>query len=186
MRVSNLSNHFVLVGPPQVVRNSKLSDTATAYFEVWDSQRGTHAANLVGHSLQFGHWTSRVMEASANPGASLCQRCWRWGHSSQTCHQKMPRCPLCSEPHYRDAHRAFAGCCKENARQGVPPTPTGQPCPHPPHCLNCHQAHTADSRQCPFWCHRFDKDWIRHKYQEVRRRSDARLSTFSQCSFSHV
>ncbi|KXN91250.1 hypothetical protein AN958_01610 [Leucoagaricus sp. SymC.cos] len=91
MRASNLSNHFVLVGPPQVVRNSKSSDTAMAYFEVWDSQRGTRAANLVGHSLQFGHWTSRVMEASANPGASLCQRCWRWGHSSQTCHQKMPR-----------------------------------------------------------------------------------------------
>ncbi|KXN80757.1 hypothetical protein AN958_07852 [Leucoagaricus sp. SymC.cos] len=90
MRVSNLSNHFVLVGPPWVVCNSKSSDTATAYFKVWDSQRGTRAANLIGHSLQFGHWTSRVMEASANPRASLCQRCWRWGHSSQTCHQKMP------------------------------------------------------------------------------------------------
>ncbi|KXN85792.1 hypothetical protein AN958_10838 [Leucoagaricus sp. SymC.cos] len=97
MRVSNLSNHFVLVGPPWVVRNSKSSDTATAYLEVWDSQRGTHAANLVGHSLQFGHWTSRIMEASANPGASLCQRCWRWGHSSQTCHQKMPRHTLLTQ-----------------------------------------------------------------------------------------
>ncbi|KXN88536.1 hypothetical protein AN958_07197 [Leucoagaricus sp. SymC.cos] len=51
MRASNLSNHFVLVGPPQVVHNSKLSDTVMAYFEVWDSQRGTHTANLVGHSL---------------------------------------------------------------------------------------------------------------------------------------
>ncbi|KXN84855.1 hypothetical protein AN958_12023 [Leucoagaricus sp. SymC.cos] len=51
MRASNLSNHFVLVGPPQVVRNSKSSDTAMAYFEVWDSQRGTCATNLVGHSL---------------------------------------------------------------------------------------------------------------------------------------
>ncbi|KXN89367.1 hypothetical protein AN958_05791, partial [Leucoagaricus sp. SymC.cos] len=93
MRALNLSNHFVLVGPPRVVHNSKSSDTATAYFEVWDSQRGTRAANLVRHSLQFGHWTSRVMEASANPGVSLCQRCWRWGHSSQTCHQKMPLGP---------------------------------------------------------------------------------------------
>ncbi|KXN91244.1 hypothetical protein AN958_01676 [Leucoagaricus sp. SymC.cos] len=71
MRASNLSNHFILVGPPWVVCNSKLSDTAMAYFEVWDSQRGTRAANLMGHSFQFGHWTSRIMEASANPGASL-------------------------------------------------------------------------------------------------------------------
>ncbi|KXN86757.1 hypothetical protein AN958_09617 [Leucoagaricus sp. SymC.cos] len=46
MRVSNLSNHFVLVGPPRVVRNSKSSDTVMAYFEVWDLQRGTCAANL--------------------------------------------------------------------------------------------------------------------------------------------
>ncbi|KXN84581.1 hypothetical protein AN958_12317, partial [Leucoagaricus sp. SymC.cos] len=73
MRASNLSNHFILVGPPQVVRNSKSSDTVTAYFKVWDSQRGTRATNLIGHSLQFGHWTSRVMEASANPGASLSE-----------------------------------------------------------------------------------------------------------------
>ncbi|KXN84048.1 hypothetical protein AN958_00498, partial [Leucoagaricus sp. SymC.cos] len=186
MRASNLSNHFVLVGPPQVVHNSKSSDTAMAYFEVWDSQRGTCATNLIRHSLQFGHWTSRVMEASANPRASLCQCCWYWGHSSQTCHQKMPRCPLCSEPHYHDTHHAFAGCCKGNAHHGVPPTPAGQPCPHPPRCLNCHQAHTANSRQCPFWHHWFNKDWIRHKYQEVCRRSDARLSTFSQCPSSHV
>ncbi|KXN83549.1 hypothetical protein AN958_01241, partial [Leucoagaricus sp. SymC.cos] len=186
MRASNLSNHFVLVGPPWVVHNSKLSDTATAYFKVWDSQRGTHAANLVRHSLQFGHWTSRVMEASANPGVSLCQCCWHWGHSSQTCHQKMPQCPLCAEPHYCNTHHVFTSCCKGNACQGVPPTPTGQPCPHPPCCLNCHQAHTADSRQCPFWHHWFNKDWIHHKYQEVCHCSDAHLSTLSQPSFSHV
>ncbi|KXN87147.1 hypothetical protein AN958_09144 [Leucoagaricus sp. SymC.cos] len=186
MRDSNLCNHFVLVGSPQVIRNSKSSDTATAYFEVWDSQRGTHATNLVGCSLQFGHWTARIIEANANPGSSLCQCCWQWGHSSQTCKQKMPRCPLCAEPHYHNAHRAFASCCKGNACQCILPTPTGQPCPHPPHCLNCHQAHTANSRQCPFWHHWFDKDWIHLKYQEVHYCSDTHCSTYSQCSSSHV
>ncbi|KXN82877.1 hypothetical protein AN958_02074 [Leucoagaricus sp. SymC.cos] len=100
MRQSSLCNHFVLVGPTQVVCNSHALDTATVYFEVWDSQRGTRAANLMGHSLQFSHWTIRILEANANPGVSLCQRCWTWGHSSKSCHAKVPRCPLCGSPHY--------------------------------------------------------------------------------------
>ncbi|KXN86539.1 hypothetical protein AN958_09949 [Leucoagaricus sp. SymC.cos] len=93
------------MGPPQVVYNSKLSDTAIAYFKVWDSQRSTRATNLVGHSLQFRHWTSRIMEANANPGASLCKHCWQWGHLSQTCKQKMPQGPTrSSEDVIGDVH----------------------------------------------------------------------------------
>ncbi|KXN90360.1 hypothetical protein AN958_04311 [Leucoagaricus sp. SymC.cos] len=63
MRASNLSNHFILMGPPWVVCNSKSSDTVTAYFKVWDSQRGTRAANLVGHSLQLGRSIEKVWSA---------------------------------------------------------------------------------------------------------------------------
>ncbi|KXN86229.1 hypothetical protein AN958_10339 [Leucoagaricus sp. SymC.cos] len=72
---SNLCNHFVLVGIVCIVHNSKSLDAVIVYFEVWNSQRGTRAANLMGHSLQFGKWTSRIMEANANPRASLCQHC---------------------------------------------------------------------------------------------------------------
>ncbi|KXN85160.1 hypothetical protein AN958_11582, partial [Leucoagaricus sp. SymC.cos] len=170
---SSLRNHFVLVGPAQVVRNSHVSDTAMAYFKVWDSQRGTHATNLMGCSLQFSHWTIRILEANANPGASLCQHCWTWGHSSKSCHAKVPQCPLCGSPHYQSGHRAFTGYCKGNPSQGIPKTPEGQPCPHPPCCLNCCQAHTATSKQCPFWCHQFDKDWLHTHYQEVHSHRNA-------------
>ncbi|KXN83953.1 hypothetical protein AN958_00652 [Leucoagaricus sp. SymC.cos] len=100
MQQSSLRNYFVLVGPAHVVHNSCASDTATAYFKVWDSQRGTRAANLMGRSLQFSHWTVQILEANANPGTSLCQRCWTWGHSSKLCHAKAPQCPLCGSPHY--------------------------------------------------------------------------------------
>ncbi|KXN87520.1 hypothetical protein AN958_08625 [Leucoagaricus sp. SymC.cos] len=178
-------NHFVLVGPIWVVCNSKVLDTVTAYFEVWDSQRGTHAANLMSHSLQFGHWTSQILEANANPGASLCQHCWTWGHSSQSCHAKAPQCPLCGRPHYQDSHCAFAGCCKRNPCQDIPKTPEGQPCSYPSCCLNCHQAHTATLKQCPFWCHQFDKDWLCSKYQEVHSHCDTHASK-SNHSPSHV
>ncbi|KXN88529.1 hypothetical protein AN958_07209 [Leucoagaricus sp. SymC.cos] len=58
-------------------------------------------------------------------------------------------------------------------------------CPHPPHCLNCHQAHTATSKQCPFWHHQFDKDWLCSKYQEIHCCHNAHSST-SNASLSHV
>ncbi|KXN83398.1 hypothetical protein AN958_01482, partial [Leucoagaricus sp. SymC.cos] len=146
---------------------------------------GTHAANLIGHSLQFSHWTIRILEANANPSVFLCQHCWTWGHSSKSCHAKASQCLLCGRPHYQNSHHAFAGCCKENPSQSIPKIPEGQPCPHPPHCLNCCQAHAAILKQCPFWHHQFDKDWLCSHYQEVYSRHAA-CSPNSNSDPSHV
>ncbi|KAJ3564061.1 hypothetical protein NP233_g8541 [Leucocoprinus birnbaumii] len=44
---------FILASPVRVVRNSKATDTAMAYFEVWDSKRGVHAHRLDGITIQF-------------------------------------------------------------------------------------------------------------------------------------
>ncbi|KXN82240.1 hypothetical protein AN958_02858, partial [Leucoagaricus sp. SymC.cos] len=157
-------NHFVLVSPIHVVHNSATSDIVMTYFKVWDSQRGTYAANLVGYTLQFGHWVFCIMEANANPGASLCQHYWIWGHSSQSCYFKVSQCMLCGDPHYQNSHQAFTGYCKRNLCQSIPKTLEGQPYPHPLCCLNCCQDHAVTLKQCPFWHHQFDKDWLHARY----------------------
>jgi hypothetical protein len=127
---------------------------------------------LIGRAVQFGRYVSPFRPARANPGSALCQRCWKWGHPDSACRAPQIRCPVCAGPHRKEHHRALAGCCKGNAKATppVPPTAEGTACPHPARCVNCSKNHAADSRQCNFWRHRFDSDWIKARYEEVRSR----------------
>src|SRR5215813_2184058 len=136
MRQSSLAEHFALAGPPRVVQDSSTSQTASAYFEVWDSQAGTRAQALIGCQLQWGLGVVTVRKATANPGTPLCQRCYRWGHIATQCKQRLPCCPRCSEPHFESEHHVFASCYRGHPRMNPPliPTPEGYPCPHQPRC----------------------------------------------------
>jgi hypothetical protein len=98
----------------------------------------------------------------ANPGVPQCQRCWRWGHSTRTCHTKMPRCPCCSGSHSEDNHCALVGCCKDNPKVDPPvkPMAAGDFCSHSPWYVNCNGTHTANDWKCRYWCHYFDCGWI--------------------------
>jgi hypothetical protein len=95
------------------------------------------------------------------------------GHPTTACQGPQIKCPICTGPHCKKHHRALAGCCKGGPADQPPPvspTPEGAPCPHPARCINCRKPHTADDRQCAFWRHRFDRDWIQARYKEVRER----------------
>jgi hypothetical protein len=169
-------DHVVLQTPPRVVRDSPKSDTATVYLNVADSVSGARAKVLLRQSVQFGRYVAYFRTARANPGMALCNRCWRWGHPASACRAPQIKCPACMGPHRKDHHRTLAGCCKGNpgANPPVPPTLEGVPCPHPSRCPNCRKAHAADDRRCDFWRHRFDQDWIRARYSEVRERQRSR------------
>ena len=43
----------------------------------------------------------------------------------------------------------------------------GEPCPHSFKCLNCCSDHLANSNQCSFWRHRFNREWHQKKYTEI-------------------
>ena len=43
----------------------------------------------------------------------------------------------------------------------------GEPCSHTFKCLNCQGDHQADSNQCLFWRHRFNREWHQRKYAEI-------------------
>ena len=40
-------------------------------------------------------------------------------------------------------------------------------CPYMFKCLNCWGDHQADSNQCLFWRHRFNREWHQRKYAEI-------------------
>ena len=167
---SPLSQYFKYAAEPCIVRNSATSTTAKVYINLWDSQMGTQAKAVIDRPILFGTRSCYVRAANANPGAPLCQRCWRWGHTIGGCKAPQLRCNHCAGPHESDAHRHACGLCKGNPKSNPPvlPTAAGQPCPHPARCPNCRENHNAMDRTCSFWRHRFDPQWITAKYSEVR------------------
>lgn len=166
---SGLADLLVLSTPPWVVHDSCMSDTTMVYLNIADSVSGSRAKALLSQVVQIGQFVCPFRAAWANPRSALCQRCWRWGHPTSTCHAPQGRCPICSGPHRKKHHRMFVGCCKGSPKAIPPVLPMafGMLCLHPPRCINCCKGHTADSRQCNFWCHQFDSSWIKAHYEEV-------------------
>ncbi|TFK16628.1 Gag-like protein, partial [Coprinopsis marcescibilis] len=157
---------------PRLVCNSRHSTTYTAYFNIWDSLAGTKAAKtLIGRLVSMGGKMCQIQAAKANPGVALFQRCWQWGHSASGCTAKALSCPECGGPHDQGQHHQVAGCCKGNPKANplVPAVPMSEPCTHM-RCVNCAGNHTANSMKCSFWGHRFDSNWIKRRYAEVRQR----------------
>ena len=166
---SHLAPHIQLANSPRIMRNSRGADTATVWFDIHDSQSGASRKALDNKTIQFGPSSCLIRGAKANPGSPLCQRCWHWGHSTRSCRAQTPLCPRCAGPHSEANHRTHATCCKAQPN-AVPPvlaTPKGAPCPHASRCANCNGAHTSNDKHCPFWRHRFNRDWLARKRAEA-------------------
>ena len=105
-----------------------------------------------------------------NPGVPQCKNCWKWGHATFSCRIQGSKCVKCNGPHKSEHHREFGWCCKANEKTNPPrlATKKGEPCPHSFKCSNCKGDHQADSNICPFWRHRFHREWHLRKYTEIR------------------
>ena len=104
-----------------------------------------------------------------NPGVPQCKNCWKWGHMVGVCYIQGAKCLKCNGLYLTDHHRHFAWCCKANNKVNPPrpKTKKGNPCPHSFKCLNCKGNHQADSNNCPFWKHHFNKEWFMKKYAKI-------------------
>lgn len=141
---------------PQLVRNSKTSDTCTVFFNIYDSRRGQHLRSLKGRHIMYGDKRLTILPTDKRIGVPICPQCWRLGHHSVVCPFKTQLCCICSRPHESKHHRVLGACCKA-APMATPPrlaTPAGHPCPHPSWCVNCSLAYNSDSQDCSFWKHR--------------------------------
>jgi len=104
-----------------------------------------------------------------NPGVPQCKNCWKWGHTTFSCRIQGSKCVKCNGPHKSENHCEFGWCCKVNDRINPPrlETKKGELCPHSFKCSNCRGDHQADSNQCSFWRHRFNREWQQKKYAKI-------------------
>ncbi|KAJ2921335.1 hypothetical protein H1R20_g15755, partial [Candolleomyces eurysporus] len=156
VKASAYKQWWNLTNAPRIVPESKASTSATVFFNLWDSTTGTTGNALINKRILIFNKACTISAASANPGVPICNNCWVWGHPTEAC---------------RSSTR-----CKGNAKAKppVPPTPAGDACPHHYQCLACRRDNcSVTSGKCPFWNHRFDRDWIAAKYAELKKASGA-------------
>jgi len=159
----------VLASRPRIMKVSPSSDMSVIWIDIWDSQKGTKGKTLINRSFNFGRHTATVRGTAMHPGVAQCCNCWRWGHPTHACRAQGTKCQKCGGPHRVENHRSMAWCCKANPKSNPPreAMADGVPCPHTFKCLNCKGEHSADDTKCPFWRHRFDKQWDANKTAEL-------------------
>jgi hypothetical protein len=140
---------------PRVMRNSRNSDTCTVWVDIHDTISGSFARGLIGQYIPIAGENCRIVGAKPHAGLIQCTRCLKWGHHYSRCRALALRCPLCSGPHTQANHTKCVAPTSVERR----------------HCLNCASAkrgnhqHAATDRKCPFWQHRFDRDWHKRQFK---------------------
>ena len=80
------------------------------------------------------------------------------------------KCVKCNNSHLTKHHHHFAWCCKANDKISPPrlETKKGKLCPHSFKCLNYKDKHQANSYNCLFWKHCFNKEWYAKEYTKIQ------------------
>ena len=169
LKQNHIFDNISLASKPRVIKVSPKSDMALVWIDIWDIQSGKNAKMLINRCFNIGNFIATIRGANMNPGVPLCKNCWKWGHTTLSCRIQGAKCAKCNSPHKSEHHREFSWCCKANDKTNPPrlETKKGEPCPHSFKCSNCKGDHQADSVHCPFWRHRFNREWHVQKYTEI-------------------
>jgi len=170
LKQNHIFNNISLASKPRVIKVSLKSDMAIVWIDIWDIQSGANAKMLINRCFNVRNYIATIRRANMNPGVPQCKNCWKWGHSTFSCRIQGAKCIKCNGLHKSEHHCEFGWCCKANAKMNSPrlETKKGEPYPHSFKCLNCRGEHQTDSNQCPFWRHRFNREWHQKKYVEIR------------------
>ena len=125
--------------------------TATLFVEIRDSVDGKRALSLHNESVPFRNGSKIGKLCLLKKITPRCTRCHGWGHIEKSCQSRVQRCSRCGDAHDDQHHAALAQCCKDNR---------GQPCTHPPKCVNCGKAHKATDGKCEFYVNRGNSAWM--------------------------
>ena len=139
------------------------------WIDIWDVQSSSRAKGLINHSFNIGRYIATIRGANMNSGVLQCKNCWKWGHSTFSCRIQGSKCIKCNSPHKLENHHEFGWCCKANAKTNpsCPETKKDESCPHLFKCFNCQGKHQVDSNLCPFWRHKFNREWHQKKFTEI-------------------
>ena len=170
LKQNYIFDNISLASKLRVIKVSPKSDMAIIWIDIWNVQSGHNAKMLINRCFNVGNYIATIQGANMNPSVPQCKNCWKWGHATFSCRIQGAKCVKCNGPHKSEHHREFGWCCKANTKINPPrlETKKDKPCPHSFKCSNCKGDHQADSNQCLFWRHQFNREWHMKKYAEIR------------------
>jgi len=176
LKANHIFNNIILTFKPRIIKISSKSDMAIIWINIWDTQNGSNVRKIINRHFNMESFIATVQGANMNLGVPQCKNCWKWGHMAGVCCIQGAKCVKCNRPHLSINHCHFTWCCKTNNKLNPPKLETkkDKPCSHSFKCLNCKGNHQADSIECPFWKHHFNKEWHFKEYtklQETRKNS---------------
>ena len=169
IKQNHIFNNITLASKPRVIKVSPKLDMAIVWIDIWDAQSGTKAKDLINRCFNIGLFIATIRGTNANPGVPQYKNCWRWEHSTFSCRIQGSKCIKCNGPHKLENHHEFGWYCKTNEKTNPPQLETKKrkPCPHSFKYLNYQGNYQADSIQCSFWKHHFNREWQQKKYIEI-------------------
>ena len=169
LKQNQIFDDIKLASKPRVIKVSPKSDMSIIWIDIWDFQSGSKAKCLINQCFNVGKYIAIVRGANMNLGIFQYKNCWRWSYVTFSCRIQGFKCVKCNGPHKSKNHYEFGWCCKANEKANMPhlKTKKGKLCPHSFKCSNCWGDHQANSNQCPFWRHQFNREWQQKKYTEI-------------------
>ena len=73
----HLFKDIVLASKPYIIKVSPKSDMAVVWVDIWNSQSGSSAKNIINHCFNIEHFITTVKDTNMNPGVPQCKNCWK-------------------------------------------------------------------------------------------------------------
>ena len=150
--VSHVWKKITIVGSPRLYIPPHTPQFGIHYADFYDDAKRSNLKTLLNEPVYFGATGSLTPARGATNLRPAVQRrsvCQRWGHSAAICRSLTPRCAACAGQHDERHHSITA----PNA---------------PEECYNCKGPHRPDAKDCPFYSHRRDPEWIRNHQPSLR------------------
>ena len=75
LKNSHLFKDASLASKPLVIKVSPKSDKAVVWVDIWDSQNGSCAKNIINRQFNIGRYIATVRGTNMNPGIPQCKNC---------------------------------------------------------------------------------------------------------------
>ena len=108
LKETHLFKDVTLASKPCVIKASPKSDKVVAWVNIWDSQSGSAAKNIINCCFNIGCFVATIRGTNTNPGTPQCKNCWKWGHSILSCCSYIFRCTKCYGAHDTEHYREKA------------------------------------------------------------------------------
>ena len=153
-----------IIGDPMFIpaRGQELGPNGLLLVNFKDTLKGEVLKRVLFSMVEFGGVKFKCMKWFPKNSIPQCGKCLRWGHTTFKCLSNVTNCPKCAKAHAATSHAHHCKDCDPSKRIICKTR----------RCINCDEAHTANSIDCVFFKARNNKTEMDLLLKDLRERND--------------